>query len=133
VATQKSFLKSHCELTNFIFGRIVSALNRKVLTIYKVRRLAPPENRREPLYGYLDPIDGYKLFEIYISAQKSLKIDRDEMGKTILHEALHIIFESSPELVIRRMEDLLWNEMSGDQKKMIKSYIPKNFSKVKPE
>lgn len=133
MAGRKEFSRSHCELTNFIFSGVVSALNKKVLAIYKVKRLAAPENRREPIYGYLDPIDGYRLFEIYISAQKSLKIDRDEMGKTILHEALHIVFESSPERVIRRMETLLWNEMSNDQKNLVKSYIPKYFSKIKPE
>lgn len=118
-------------IADHLFREVVDFLNNKVFKIHRVRVLRDPDNKYRFLAGLLMPMGENKDYEIFVS--ESDNKDTDEQGATILHEVLHIIMPHSREMYIRRLEELLWQEFSRDQKQIIKSYLPKYISKRKPD
>ena len=118
-------------IVDWLFQRIVRALNYRVCRIYKVSKLRDPEWSVWKLTGLLMDVDGY-YFEIFICANRWQGDVSDELGAIITHEVLHLILKSENERNIRVWERVLWSRFSHDQKRIIKSYIPRRFSSEKP-
>ena len=118
-------------IVDWLFQRIVRALNNRVCRINKVRKLRDPENIRSKLTGLLLDVDDY-YFEIFICADRWQGDVSDELGAIITHEVLHLILKSENERCIRVWERVLWSRFSHGQKRTLKSYIPRRFSSEKP-
>lgn len=125
---RKERISSGNKLVDWMFVSAIHALNRDAEDIYKVRDLRDPDLPQRKLCGLKDEYNN-----IFISADRNKNPNRTEMGKTLLHEALHIAFESIEEPRIGRLEDILWELLSSAQQRILKSYIPKHFSKVTPK
>lgn len=125
---KKGRISSYNQLANWLFVLIIQTLNKEVWKIHKLKDLRDEKNRGIKLCGYLDGDAGD--FEIYLNADKNTNSDRNEIAKTLLHEVLHIIFYRVKESRILGLERYLWHELSRAQKKILKSYIPKHYSKI---
>ncbi len=125
---QKRRISSGNKLVDWMFVLIVRALNKEAGDIYKVKDLRDPDLPQRKLCGYKDEYNN-----IFLNANKNKNANRSEMAKTLLHEAAHIAFEREAESRVLDLEEILWEMLSSEQQKIIKSYIPKHFSSVKPE
>ena len=120
----RQWITSGDKLTDWIFSRIISALNYKVENIYVKHVLCEYFHKnRIDLYGFVD--DNI----IYLSGAKTKHPNRGAMAKTLLHEALHVVFDKIRERDILRLEDLVWEKLSREQIKILKSYIPRHMVK----
>ena len=123
----KERISSHNDLANWLFVLIIQTLNKRVWRIYKCKEIKDPEYPKRKLCGYIDGTQDEN--EIYLSANKQENPTKDDIGKTLLHEVLHIIYPMVKEGRILKLEAILWNSLSKQQRKIIKSYIPKHYSK----
>ena len=120
-------ISSYNDLANWLFVLIIKTLNKRVWRIYKCKEIKDPEYPKRKLCGYVDGTQDEN--EIYLSANKQENPTKDDIGKTLLHEVLHIIYPMVKEGRILKLEAILWNSLSKQQRKIIKSYIPKHYSK----
>lgn len=122
------WITSRDKLADWIFSRVIFALNYEVENIYVKHIL------RERFRG--SQIDLYGFVEdnvIYLSNAKTKHRNREAIAKTLLHEALHVVFEKIPERNILRLEDLVWEKLSREQIRILKSYIPRHTVKSRPD
>lgn len=112
---------------DWLFVRIIRALNKEAEDIHKVPILKDPDDRRKRLCGYLDDDNC-----IWVSTDKSCNADFEEVAKTVLHEAIHIVFPKESEPGVRSLEKRFWKDLSEEQRKMLKSYVPRHHVKSVP-
>ncbi|NCN52932.1 hypothetical protein GW950_00520 [Candidatus Wolfebacteria bacterium] len=123
---RKRIALSKSKLANWLFRSIIKTLESSdVKNIYKVKILKWPKDRRKRLLGYLDDDGG-----IWLSGENE---SISALAKTLIHEASHVYLYTAVERRIRRFEDLLWADLSKNQKNIIKSYIPKHFVDKQPK
>jgi hypothetical protein len=125
---RKKRISSGDKLVDWMFVSVIHALNKDAEDIYKVKDLRDPDLPQRKLCGFKDEYNN-----IFLNADRNKNPNRTEMGKTLLHEALHVAFDAIGEPRIEKLEDVLWRMLSLEQQKILKSYIPKHFSKVTPK
>ena len=123
-------MKKWEKLIDLLFEGITCTLKKEVDAIYKVEELIDPRDG-DLLFGLLWPV-GQKT-HIYIKAQPD---NSNIEAQTLLHEILHINFghrKKEDDLFIQKMTDLLWDEFSESQKRMLGDFIPEEISSETPE
>ncbi len=109
------------KVVDWIFSRVIYALNHKIEAILLKKDLQEKHRgKTSNFYGYLDGD------VISLNASKIFHLNREAIAKTLLHEAMHSAFCCIYERDIRRLEDLVWEKLSKDQRSLLKSYIPKH-------
>ena len=115
-------------LIDWEFRRIVYVLDNIVAFIRKKKVLRDPDDRRKKLLGFL--ASGHRI--IYLSPHKH----ECPLAKTLIHEALHILYPPRvspvPHRCIFQKEDILWLRFTESQKRFLRSYIPKHEVKTDP-
>lgn len=123
-AVKKRWITSGDKLTDWIFSRIIHALNHKIEAIYLKEFLREKyRGKATEFCGYID--DGV----IFLSASGKWHRDRRAIAKTLLHEVMHNIFCCVHERNILRLEDLVWEKLSDKQIDILKSYVPRHIVK----
>ncbi len=121
----RRWITSGDKLVDWIFARIIHALNYKIEAIYLKRVLHEVRGGKGiEYYGYID--DDI----IYLSAAKTKHSDRRAIAKTLLHEVMHYVFSGIHERNILRLEDLVWEKLSEEQIAILKSYVPRHIVKI---
>ncbi len=121
-------------LVDWHFQQIIYFLKNKVDGIFlKDKYLKDPYKKRVILEGYIYiNIKGRAV--IFISSAKNVHSDRKMMGKTLTHEVTHgFLKDCVHEKNILRLENLLWDSFTLEQKRMIISFLPKHKVKKAPE
>ena len=92
--------------------------------IYRVQDLRDPARPERPLYGLLDKQT------IYLEHD----LDETELLSTLIHELTHYYFDldESHEQIICKIEEILMEKISSEQKIEFEKYIPKECSNQKP-
>lgn len=116
---QSRQITSGDKLADWIFSRVVYALNYKIWGIY-VKRILRERcgDKTFSDYGYLEDD------VIYLSA--GMHLNRTMMARTLLHEALHAVFGDVRERNIFSLEGIVWKRLSKEQIAILKSYIPRH-------
>ena len=111
-------------LTDWVFSRVVQSLSYEVEGIYLKRFLKDKFRGRErDLCGFLD--DG----AIYLSKSKVVHRSRDEIARTLLHEAFHFVFDRVLERDILSLEDIVWERLSAKQRAILKFFVPRRVTR----
>lgn len=119
----KGILKSGFKRVDRLFARVIRTLNRKTVFIYLKPRLKFSKRSKRMIAGLYSETD-CGAFEIFISTSKTANFGLNEKVSTLCHEALHIIFPNKKEKTILALEDLLWRNLTYEQRKLLKSFIP---------
>lgn len=121
---RRRLITSGDDTVDWIFSRIIHALNYKIEVIMLKRFL------REKYRGKMTNFCGYIEDDVIsLSNSKTWHPDRRAIAKTLLHEVMHFVFGSVYERDIRRLEDLVWEKLSEDQIRILKSFVPKHVVK----
>lgn len=121
-------------LVDWMFRRLVYFLKRRVDEIKKSKKLRNPNDRRRIMYGYLE-VDrefSHRLARAVIFLRKSDDDTHDDLGQYLVHELSHFICPLVGEEDIYRLEKILWQLFTLEQKKIIRSYIPKHTIEKDP-
>ncbi len=119
---------------DWIFRRIIARLKGGKIKVYKVNDLRDPDDRRRGLAGrYLpkDKDEGILTNMVFLNYPGKVNPITE---KNLLHELLHDLFDGwVGEPAILSMEEVVWNKLTPEQKKLLKSFIPKHYVKLKPK
>ncbi|MEK7520871.1 MAG: hypothetical protein AAB560_02215 [Patescibacteria group bacterium] len=126
MAKQKKRLdpRSGDQLTDWFFRNCLFVLNNIVARISKKENLRDPDRRWRKLDGLLLTESD----EVYLEAGLHI----NDRLVTLIHECLHILLPETRENKILQLEKILWRRFTHDQKKIIKTYIPKHKVKKGP-
>jgi len=106
------------------FGKFIRALNE--ITVYKNIRLRHPDTGRA-LCGYCDPSKE----EIFLCpAPKGMVAE--STAKVLVHELCHYVFPKLPEEGVIFLEEFLWCGLNEEQKRILRGYVPKEYSRAQP-
>jgi hypothetical protein len=105
------------------FRQLIRVLDREVEAIRKKKVLRDPDDRRKFFRGLL--MHGK---EIYLSSHKK----DGPIVKTLIHEAAHLLYPCVPNRYIYEKEEILWKRFTDEQKRLLRSYIPKHHSTAEP-
>ncbi len=101
------------------FDQMIFALNSKIKGIYWVKELRRPRDG-VPAWGLLG---GTEISEIYVS----VRCDKEEAIKTLIHELTHYLFDylndATSEKLVRQIERLLWRRFSEQQRELLWDYL----------
>lgn len=112
------------DTVDWIFSRIIHALNYEIEVIMLKRFLREKyRGKMKNFYGYIEDD------VISLSNSKTWHPNRRAIAKTLLHEVMHFVFGSIHERDIRRLEDLVWEKLSEEQMRILKSFVPKHVVK----
>lgn len=116
------------EVVDWLFNQVIYFLKRKS-TIYKVKDLRDPDDRRHRLSGYI--ISSGNRHKIWIDGQLCIHGKQ----RTIFHEGLHTFLPSveGGKRGILTLEKILWPKLNRKQKELLKSFIPKHYVSKRPE
>lgn len=106
------------------FCRIVRAVRKGKVKVYKVKILRDPDNRRKEIAGFL--CDGHR--EVYVIHE----LPDWPAQKVLIHEGLHFLYDELKEEVIEGLEDFFWDNLTDKQKKYLLRFVPKHFVKRDP-
>ncbi len=111
------------ELTDWVFKQFVFFLRRETLHIKRKKRLL--DEHRRVIRGLMDPESDPKIV-ITINCAPSQHENRDEEVETLIHELAHIVFWKTQEGFIRRIQRILIDNFTQEQKNLLKSFIPRH-------
>ena len=122
-------ISSGDQVVDWLFNQVVYFLKRKS-TIYKVKDLRDPDDRRHRLTGYI--ISCGNRHKIWIEGLTCIHVKQ----RTVFHEGLHAFMRVEEELGkrgIETLEEILWPRLSRSQQEVFKKYIPKHYVFKRPE
>lgn len=120
------------DLAGRMFKDIILILEKSVKYIRKKKCLRYKNKHDEILCGLLLWGKNAKDHVIYLNSSKNANKNRDELAKSLLHEALHILFHTNDNTIIKPYENICWDCLNIEQKRIIKSYLPKKEVKINP-
>ncbi len=104
------------QLADWFFRNFVFILNSV--------RVSKKDNLRNP-NRYREKLDGLLLCEeseVFLEA----KLPIGERLQTLVHECLHMMLPETRERKILQLEKIVWRRLTEDQRKILKSYLPKH-------
>ncbi|KKT29206.1 MAG: hypothetical protein UW15_C0015G0006 [Parcubacteria group bacterium GW2011_GWC1_44_10] len=112
--------KSGDALVDWIFRRFIESINTKIKQIVLKRRLK--YETEELLDGLWEP----NTHTLYLNPAKYKHKKSYDILQSFIHELGHILFESIRERNINQLENILFEKLTPQQKRALRSFIPKD-------
>lgn len=109
--------------THTVFRQFIKILNE--VEVHKIKNLRRFKGEKA-LLGLCE----FKTKRLFVSPRPKDGTSQP-MVKTLIHELCHYAWEL-PEPAIRTLEEVFWGWFNEREKKILKSYIPRKYSKVGP-
>lgn len=137
MAKSRSVPASGNRKTGRFFERVINILNseriEEIILVEKLWDYKKGGKRKVYLCGLVTNAKSKgNNYIIYLSNDIVEHKTRDDIARTLLHEALHLLDMNKSEKQILIAETYWWNKFSKIQKNLLKFFIPRKVRKYKP-
>jgi|SRR3989344_9663964 len=106
------------KLTDWIFKQLLNCLREKSLVVKRTNKPLPhPESNN--ISGLTEYDERWSDVLISINASTSA----NEQIATLIHELCHVLFHKTSERDINKLERILWEKITNEQRDYLRSYL----------